>query len=544
MGHQARGLDSFDQQRLKEPDLPALLVGPPGSGKSRMMLELAVGELARPNGLTVLKAHRRMLIEQLQANFQTAGIEYGMIADGYPYNPDARIQLVSSQTLYARAVQRGTIDMPKATLVIDDEAHQQTGKMQRAMVYGSFQDNTIQEGFATGGAYVCGFTASPLMGAAIYQRLINIASYSELRDCGMHQLVRVFGPDEIDTAGLKVTQAGEYSEKKLEQRVQVIFGSVYAEWKKLNPNAYPAILYAPSVKSSRWFAQEFLKKGVKVAHLDGEQALIPEGNKLVVYNADKDIRRQLLEMSKSGEIAMLSNRFVLREAIDMPWIYHGIFATVMGSLTTYLQSVGRLQRFWPAYTHKILQCHGGSYWRHGSPNEDRAWRLGVTNQQAQKERIEKILKGEKPEGIRCPRCGFWQTKGQACLNENCRYEHRGVSVRMVRSVSGTLKAMTGAVYRAPSSTDEINGFWRKILFMCGKDGQSVSSAVAIFIAGCNKRGWVPDLEKLTNKVPSQDSPMWHRKVSVVYPWTIRAKVAKVTAKSTTAQEPVRELDLD
>lgn len=515
--HQTRTLAAFRDLRAREPGLPSLIVAPPGAGKSLAMIQLAVDEVAA-GGSVVLKVHRKMLLEQMAKVFSECGIEYGIVAAGYTPDASKPIQLVSTQTLYSRSVKTSRLALPDCSLLIDDEAHQQGGDMQRALVYGSYSGGHVQHGYASRGAYVVGFTATPLMDKPIYQRIIEMSRYSELRRLGMHQLVKVYSPDEIDTKGLKANEAGEFSEKALEKRVEVIFGSAFDEWKHLNPDGRPAILYAPSVPSARWFAHEFMKRGVPVAHLDGELALIPEGGRLVSYPTDRDSREEVLRLSRTGEVKLLTNRFILREAIDMPWLYHAIFATVMGSLTTYLQSVGRLQRFWAEYETKILQCHGGSFWRHGSPNMDRQWRLGASVQDYAKQRIEQLMKGAQEEGIRCPKCGMWRYRGGVCLNESCRHVHTG-SVRAVRSVSGRLKQMHGKVYVAEQKKDASQKLWTATLFQCAKQNLPVSSAVAMFVAAAQRRGISGSLQALWNKPPPKDSVQYQKSVRVVYPWT-------------------------
>jgi superfamily II DNA or RNA helicase len=355
--HQLSGLGKIRQAR-REGRVPLLVVAPCGGGKSRVITELAMDETRR-GGRTVIKVHRKMLLDQLVGNFAAAGITPGVISPDYTPEPLHKIQIVSAQTVYSRAVLRSTLDMPEAQLVITDEAHQQSGTRERAIIFGSFQNNTVQVGYANNGADVIGFTATPLMNGRIYKHIIELASYSELRACGMHQLIATVGPTEIDTQGLNLNRAMEYSEKKLEERVQIIFGDVYSHWQVLNPMQLPTILFAPSVPSSRWFANQFFQRGVPVAHLDGTHCLIPEGGELKEYKTTRELRQHILDLSKAGEIKCIMNRFVLREAVDMPWLYHGITATVFGSVTTALQVVGRLQRKWPAYTHKILQDHGG-----------------------------------------------------------------------------------------------------------------------------------------------------------------------------------------
>lgn len=524
--HQIEGLRAIRAQREKEPGIPMIAVAPPGAGKSRAMIELTIEELQKPDGRVVIQAHRKALLEQLQKGFRAAGIDFGVLADGYKMDLDKRVQIVSVGTLFARSVRSSKTGRPRATLKLDDEAHQQTGKMQRAITYGYVGPNDSQPGYATEGTTIVGFSGSPVMRASVYQRLVEFGSYSELRACGMHQLVKVFSPDEIDTQGLRADKMGNISEKKLEERAYKIFGSVFDEWKHLNPSAYPALLFAPSVQSSCWFAEEFLRLGVKAAHIDGEKILLPEGKKLVVYPADREHREKLLEMSRTGEVAVVANRFVLREAIDMPWLYHGIFATVFGGLATYLQSVGRLQRYCSNYEYKILQCHGGSYWRHGSPNEDRHWRLGITQTEITRERIDAIVKGERQEGIRCAKCGCWRLSGPVCANEECR--HRSTySVRRVRSISGRLKVMTGRVYtKAKAQQPEAQKLWTSILFSAGKRDQPVSSAVARYAEACAKKGIAVNLPVLKFAPPPPESADWQRSVAKVYPFTVRVKAPK------------------
>lgn len=528
--YQELALDRFAdirEQKQGSQGASSLFVAPPGAGKSRVMIEMAEREVAR-GGRPVIKVHRKMLLEQMITVFQDAGHEVGVLAPDYFTNESAPILLASSQTIFARSVKRSRIELPEATLVINDEAHQQASKMERSIIFGSIKGHMVQEGYLNRGVDVVGFTATPLMNSRIYETMVDFAKYSLLRDRGMHQLVGVYGPDEIDTRGLSQSASGDFSEKKLEPRVEKIFGSVYNEWKKLNPEALPAILFAPSVASSMWFAYEFMKLGVPVAHIDGERCLLPNGaGNLEIYPSTAEVREEVLRRSREGEVKIVMNRFILREAIDMPWLYHGIFATVMGSPTTALQSVGRLQRFWPDYTMKILQDHGGFYWRHGSPNSDRIWRLGGTNKSHIKERVEQLIAGEMREGVRCPKCGFWRYSGAVCLNLDCRHAHT-LSVRKIRMLDGTLKRMGGSVYRASpevinqSEQDHIRAgkIWVANLYRCARTNKTIGQAVKIASDEAAKHGIRIDFNRVKFKPPRSDDVRWHLRIAKVFPWTV------------------------
>lgn len=518
--HQRRGIEAITKLRSAEKTSEfgrsTLAVAPPGAGKSRAMLDLAEMEV-NSGGRVVIKVHRKMLLDQLKAGFESAGYDVGIVSPDYKPDQHARIQIVSTQTLFSRAVRRRSMSLPPATLVMNDEAHQQASSMERAVMFGSISGDDILPGYLAMGADLVGFTATPLMSTRIYTDLVDFATYSELREAGMHQLIQVFGPDEIDTAGLSQNKSGEFSPEELDKRVGVIFGSVYREWKALNPGALPAILFAPSVASSQWFAGEFYKKGVAVAHMDADRILLPgPNNTLDSYASTPEMRAEVLRMSESGEIKVICNRFILREAIDMPWLYHGIFATVMGATTSALQSVGRLQRFFAAYDKKIMQDHGGFYWRHGDPNSDRVWKLGDTNQSHQKERIDKLTKGEEPEGKCCPECNTWRQSGPVC--PHCGHAHK-LSVRKVRSVSGRLKKMTGEVYRKPSNKDQSQQIWTSALYATAKLNRPVSQAAALASGMARKRGVDMRWGDLRNAPPMKSDPRWHLPVRVVFPWT-------------------------
>ncbi len=898
LGYQSNTVDRISEIRSSGIGRSILAVAPPGAGKSRTMMELADQEFQKGNR-SLIKVHRRMLLEQMIKGFVEAGYEIGVIAPDYKEGEpipgldtevindlDAPILIGSTQTLFARTVRRSRFEFPKVSLVVNDEAHQQTGKQERALAYGAFTENGfIQEGYLAKGATLVGFTATPLMNQRIYTDLIQMVNYSELRKQGMHLPIQLFGPDEIDTSGLKVNSEGEFKEQDLEPRVQAIFGSVHDEYLRLNPNKLPSILFAPSVQCSKWFCYQLSARGIPCGHIDGESILMSDGNRVTPYAATKENRTELLRRSRTGEIKIMCNRFVLREAIDCldsetevltesgwrgindhwhsetkvwtlnknsqkaellpingmfsrqrrpeermvafrsqhsdirvteghrmhikyfdpslkdthgntgrfsktwlvkharemvgrsdfampvaakkdsyegtglsedwiellgwwvsdgstslaafrpqlfihqkklrwiprirqmlyrlgvdykefkkksgaitfsisgkqvwpiigkylsksgtkewdrmnrsefyvfwkalcrgdgqvnarrpgnkvtfnnltcgnkvladylmqlgvlrgarmscservsslsgnaywalymkasacfmssrpnsensidikfeedwkpesvwcvnndndtlitrrrgkvaiigncPWLYHAIFATVMGSTTTALQSVGRLQRFFPGYAVKILQDHGGFAWRHGSPNSDRYWQLGNTNSSYAKERIEKIIKGEIPEGMRCPKCSMWRTGGPVCPNESCRHAS-SQSVRAVRMVNGKLKHIKGSVFTAENMVERAKKLWKYWLWRGGKAGMTVGGIVAACGDDARKKGIKVDFNSVPWKPPAADSMEWHRLARDHWPW-LKSNKKKVEqnekATEQTPQQPAGSL---
>ena len=533
LGYQSAALDKMDEIRAaREGSVGQSIIGvaPPGAGKSRIMIEMCNREIAR-GGRPLVKVHRKMLLEQMYSAFSQAGVRCGVISPDYVADYDAPVMLCSTQTLFSRSIRSSKIEFPDATLVLNDEAHQQTSMTERALAFGASNEGFLQAGYLSRGVDLVGFTATPLMEQRVYSKMVQIAQYSTLRDAGMHQIVKVFGPSEIDVAGLKQNaKTGDYSEKQLEGRVTHIFGDVYDNWMLLNPDALPTVLFAPSLETSKWFCYELNRKGVLAAHIGSDGILMPNNAcRVEVWPSTRETRKELMRRSRCGEVQIVCNRFILREAIDMPWLYHAIFATVMGSPTTALQSVGRLQRAYHAYDCKILQDHGGFYWRHGSPNSDRHWRLGMTNKVYQAERIKRLQRGEEKEGICCPKCGFWRYAGPVCLNEKCRHAH-SQSVRRVQQVSGKLKQTDGQVYVQANDLERCKKIWRRKLFACGSNGQTVGSAVAQANSEASSLGLRIEWSEMPYSPPRANSVDWHRKVSDVYPWMVKALASKGVKK--------------
>ena len=507
-----------------------IAAAPCGAGKSRVMQQLTEEERSE-GGSVRIYLHRTMLKEQLSAAFTRAGLDHGIMAAGHEYDESKPVQICMTDSVFARAIRKTRWDLGNPSLVLFDEAHLQTKNKAISIVEGGSTENgSTWDGHKARGAFVLGMSATPVNCGSMYEELIDFGTYSEMRRVKAHLPVRVYSPSEIDCSGLKQDVDNEYSSKLLEPRAYKIFGDAYSNWRKLNPDSKPTILFAPSVPASRWFAEEWAKMGVPVGHIDGETCLLPHRTStgavhLETYDTTAETRAQVMEMSKSGEIKVLMNRFILREAIDMPWLYHGIAATVFGGIATYLQSVGRIQRYFADYDFKILQDHGGCYWRHGSPNMDREWTLGCTNKTIAQGRATRIAKSNKPqdvEGICCPKCKVWRQYGQRC--PGCGHAH-AQSVRSVQMVSGELKLMRGLVNKQKKKkAKNANQIWVSVLYAMSRSGKPCSSAVAVWQARCAKEGVWANQAELRFKPPQQGSVDYHKLVCDVFPWT-RARVS-------------------
>lgn len=412
-----------------------ILAAPTGAGKTRIMLEL----LNLP-GKQHVYTDRRMLFSQLDDNMTQHGIHHGLIAAGSPPRISDK-QLCMSQTVFARNIKKGR-SLPTADTLIWDEVHKFGGES--AMHIRDRYDASID----------IGFTATPVGLGHCYDDLVVVAKNSELRDTGALVPAIHFAPDEPslelitgkkqrvkDVTALDV--GGGECAIPTQQRVKfakVIFGSVLGNYLKLNPTRRPTILFAPGVAESIYFAKDLTSKGINTAHIDGknvwlEGELIPKTQELV---------DEVRDMLKSGRVKIVSNRFVLREGIDWPFVSHGIFATVFGSITSYIQAGGRILRAYAGKEACTIQDHGGNWHRHGSLNEDRYWDLEYTDRIISQLRQDALRADRELEPITCFKCGACRRDGSKCHNcgHNSADRHR-----LVLQVDGSLKSVRGKIYK-------------------------------------------------------------------------------------------------
>ena len=510
--HQERGLAEF--WRLREEGYRRiLLTAPPRAGKTVMMGEIIQGALDKSLRVAVY-THRVMLTDQMSGVFGGMDLDHGIRASGFAPNLDQDVQICSIMTDNVRVYKRNTWDLHDADIVIVDEADEVRGDT-AVKILGDYHAK---------GATVVGFTATPVDLAHLYDVLYQVALNSELRACGAHIPARTFGPDEPDMKGLKrQASSGEYKPEQVMERMHplTLFGRVIKHWRLLNPLQLPTILFAPSVDTSKWFVDEFNRDGIKAAHIDGENCYM-DG---VEYSSDQKAREDILAASKAGEIKVLCNRFVLRRAIDMPWMYHGIAATVFGSIPTFIQAGSRILNSYPGYDHVIWQCHGGSWHRWGSLNEDRHWALTDT-----KKKVENRRKAAQEEGriteIRCPKCGGIRSKGPKC--PHCGHEHK-MSSRTVVQVDGVLKEMKGAAVKKKKEEtdfDRQRKAWNQAFFSAvgaASGNKTMLQVLSHYRHILGRAGAMPYIGQndrpISSTVPDKDSSRWNMRVKEYYEWS-------------------------
>lgn len=484
---------------------------PCGAGKTAIMFEIAKSAIAKGKRVAIYSC-RRSNTKQIMDSAARNGIKAGVVASEFSTDadPTAPLQICQLQTVAARLGNyRHTF--PFADVVIVDEAHQQTGE-QAEKVFNKHVDS---------GAVLLGFTATPVNMGGLYEKLVCKASFKQLLECNAHLPVMCFGPDRPDLDRLKTSQSGEFSQQvniKLNEPKR-IFGTVFENWQRLNPEGLSTIGFAPGVKESRYFHEKFVANDVTSAHVDGERVAIATRNSSGIiedaeYMSDASSREAVFEGSRSGDIQIIWNRFVLREAIDLPHVYCCILACSMGARSTYLQSAGRVLRYHPDLEHVVLIDHGGNIDRHGLPNQEQNWELGDTNRSVhtkRKEALQSQKSADSEEPICCPKCDSYRTHGAEC--PNCGWKHK-MSIRKVRQLDGTVLVKKGRIVKhKPDKT--FDDILRGRLYAGYRIGHSVKQAYRTAVTEANSKDIVPVAK--TIRLPKNGHESWNRPVRQVYP---------------------------
>ena len=467
--HQQRALDGVSDA-LGRSVRRVCVASPTGSGKGVVIERLVEGAES-----AILYTDRRTLLDQTAERLTAAGFHYGVRASGHTPRVLPPIQLAMVQTEDSRVIKTSERKHHRCELVVLDEAHRR-GDVLDELVSRHMKD----------GATVVGLTATPCGLAEHYDELIFAASVRECIEAGALVPAHTYAPSEIDTRDLKTMGNGDYEPGEMSRRVcrPSVFGNVLEHFVRLNPEHRPALLFGPDVAGAKWFCEQFNAAGVPAGHVDGEHVVIRDE----VMPASTETREQLREALRSGEIRVVTNRYVLREGVDWPFVEVGIFATSFGSLTTYIQSGGRMLRASAGKRFATIIDHGGNYHRHGSLNADRDWSLDVDDREMVASRIERMrnqrvkdAEESEREPIVCPECGKVREKGPDC--PACGFSFAGKS-RTVIQTDGTLKEVRGDIYRPRRVCEdpaEVKA-WKSCYFRCknSKRKMTFSQASALF----------------------------------------------------------------
>jgi len=412
--------------------------------------------------------HRRTLLTQTHEYLQDHGIDVGIRAAGHKPALLRDVQICMVPSEHNAVMKKKRRDLHNAKIVLIDEAHNNAADSM----------TELRDSHLASGANIAGFTATPIGLMGEYDELIQAGTMSGLRECGALVMSRTYAPDKPDLSKLKPLTR-EYSEKEQRQVLNpaVIIGRVLENYKRLNTEGHPSLLFAGGVAEAIYFAEQFHKAGISAAAV---------GNDQIWMNGDwmelnDDTRQMLRDGSRAGNPEIICNRFIYREGVDYPWLRFGILACIFGSLQSYVQAGGRLGRAHEGKDFATIIDHGGNWHRHGSLNEDRDWYLEGTELELQGVRREKLRNQTIAEPVTCWKCGCVSY----CYKGPC--PACGVWIhtrrRVVIQTDGKLLEKTGRIYRKKPRTLHPNteALWSSIYWRFSKTEKTFNQAEGFFV---------------------------------------------------------------
>jgi DNA repair protein RadD len=322
---------------------------PTASGKT-ILFTHAAKKVVENGQRAVINVHRQELIDQTCAALTTEGVSYGIIAAGYPENPDAPLQIAMVQTLVRRLDR-----LRNVSLSIVDEAHH------------IMASTWLKITNATPNARILGVTATPerLDGrglGAVFDGLVLGPTVNELIASGWLVPFVVYAPERMVNLKGTRTVAGDYALGDLARRMSadVVLGDAVVEYRKhLDGNT--AIAFCTTIDHSLNVARFFRQHGIEARHLDGDTPTAE--------------RRGLLAALAAGEIKILTNCALIAEGLDIPSVGGVILLRPTKSLALHLQQIGRALRPAPGKQRAVILDHAGNVFRHGMPDMEHKWSL-------------------------------------------------------------------------------------------------------------------------------------------------------------------------
>lgn len=380
--------------------LKTLLVAVTAWGKTTT-LSFMVNKAQEREFSSFFVVHKRELLRQVIEAFKEAGIDFGVIAAGYP-EENKRVQIVMIQSLARR-----TFVVPD--MIIIDEAHRSTAKS---------YDKLFQLD-----AHIIGLSATPQRtdGRGLGDRFDVIVEGPQVAECiklGLIAPFKYYAPSSISMKGVR-KQGGDYAPADIEKVFEksTIVGDSVRDYKELTPGKR-MLVFCYSVKHAKDVCERFRQGGVSAAHVDGGML-------------DKE-REKILNDFKLGNILVITSCDLLLEGIDIRNVEVIDQQRPTDSLIVYGQSIGRGFRLFPGKTHLIIFDRVGNYLRHGLPDTPRIWSLD--SKPKRKSKVKSI------PTRRCKECFAVSPGGTShCVDCHIAFPIEPVTVR---EVGGEMKELT------------------------------------------------------------------------------------------------------
>lgn len=315
-----------------------------GSGKTRMMAHVAHNY---KGGYGAAIAHRNQLVAQVSMALADEGVQHNIIAQKAViktivnehleehgrsfFNPNALWSVASVTTVKSRAESlRGWIERVGCAMM--DEGHHILRENQWGQVLQLFKNAWWMTPTATPeradrkglGRNYDGLVDVMVEGPPMRWLIDN----GYLTDYSYRGVI----PSDLDLSDVRTSADGDFNKDELAaavKRSKKIVGDVVDTYLKHTPNKL-GIVFAVDVEHAKTITEEFKRKGVAAAYMDGTMT--------------EDERRPIMRAYKNREIKVLVNVDLFGEGFDLPAIEVVMFARPTMSYSLYAQQWGRALR--------------------------------------------------------------------------------------------------------------------------------------------------------------------------------------------------------
>ena len=382
--YQAWSVDELARAR-RDGHLWTILCSPTGSGKTEIAIHL-IERAARRGMRIALVCDRRTLVKQTSDRFAAYGIPHGVAMAEKTFGRSMPIQICSVQTIQKRGY------CPALDLLVIDEAHT--------------QHKGVLEFAKNWGGPVIGLTATPLTEGLgqWYSKVINAVTTDRLLADGYLAPLKIYAATEIDMAGAKKGNDGEWLRSEVRTRGHKIVGDIVSTYERMTRQHFGGPVKTLMFSADIAHGEELCRAFQAAGH-DFRQS---------TYRDGIDETEAMVEGFRKGEFTGLVSVEKFVKGFDVPDVLCMIGARpYSSSLASVIQQIGRGMRTAEGKDFCLYLDHAGNVagWY---DDVMEFWANGVDRLDTAEKRKPKRREGEDRPDVVCD-CGFvLQTGMQSC----------------------------------------------------------------------------------------------------------------------------------